>query len=162
MSKLDSTRLRELLYYDATSGTFTRRITTSPKAQAGSVAGGYDGKRHWVIRVDAKRYQAHRLAWCYVYGDWPTGDIDHINGIGTDNRMANLRDVPHDVNMQNQRRARSDNDTKFLGVTKKRNRWQAYITVQGAARYLGLFDTAEAAHQAYVAAKRRHHAGNTL
>lgn len=162
MSKLNSTRLRELLYYDASTGVFTRRVTTSPKAQVGAVAGGLDGKKHWVIRVDSRRYQAHRLAWLYVHGEWPTGDIDHINGDGADNRIGNLRDVTRTTNMQNQRRARVGNTTKLLGVTKKRNKWQAYITTNGKPQYLGLFDTAEAAHAAYLQAKRQQHAGCTI
>lgn len=162
MSDLNSTRLRELLYYDASTGVFTRRVTTSPKAQAGTVAGGLDGKRHWVIRVDSRRYQAHRLAWLYVYGKWPDGDVDHINGDGADNRIANLRDVSHATNMQNQRQARRTNTSRYLGVTKKRNKWQAYITAAGKPQYLGVFDTPEEAHAAYVEAKRQQHAGCTI
>lgn len=164
MSELDSTRLRELLSYDPATGVFTRKVG-SPRSPVGSIAGGSDHKGHWVIRVNAKKYFAHRLAWLYVHGVWPAGVVDHINGDGMDNRIDNLRDVTQSVNMQNLKGARKDNRAaKLLGVTwsKQHNRWRANITITGKATFLGLFNTAEEAHAAYVAAKRQHHAGNTL
>jgi hypothetical protein len=96
-------------------------------------------------------------------GAWPLFEIDHRNGIGTDNRWKNLRDGTRSFNIQNQRRARSDNKTGFLGVhrsgKKERKGFVAKIQLDGKQRYLGVFSTAEAAHAAYLAAKRRIHPG---
>ncbi len=88
--------------------------------------------------------------------------MDHLNGDASDNRLANLRDVPQEVNQQNQRRANADSKTGLLGASPRGPRFQAAITTQGDRRYLGLFDTAEEAHQAYLTAKRQLHAGCTI
>src|SRR6185369_5842834 len=101
-----------------------------------------------------------------VHGEWPKHDIDHINGDIIDNRIANLRDVPRLLNMQNQRRAQAKNATGFLGVTqdKKRGTYHPKIRIPGEKnpRHLGTFRTAEAAHEAYLEAKRKLHAGCTI
>ncbi|WP_230878255.1 HNH endonuclease signature motif containing protein [Burkholderia sp. 9779_493] len=117
------------------------------------------------ITIDGIRMYAHRLAWFYVYGEWPSGDIDHIDGVRTNNAINNLRDVPRGVNMQNQRRARSNNRTSgLLGVTwhARRYRWCAQIQVDGKRKGIGYFDDAETAHQAYLDAKRKLHAGCSI
>lgn len=106
---------------------------------------------------------AHRLAWLYVYGEWPNGDIDHIDGDRLNNRIANLRDVSRRVNLENQRRPKACNKSGFLGVkTFRDQRFQARIQVRGVQLHLGTFDTPHEAHAAYVAAKRNLHQGCTL
>lgn len=157
-------RLREILSYDTESGVFVWKVSRGP-LNAGMKAGSVDTRGHLQICIDRRLYQAHRLAWLYVNGKWPNKHIDHINGDKTDNRIANLRDVTHAVNLQNQRRAPSSNKTSgLLGVSwKKANlRWCAQIQVNDKKMHLGLFDTAEAAHAAYVVAKRQLHEGCML
>jgi hypothetical protein len=97
-------------------------------------------------------------------GSWPTNDIDHLNGIPSDNRFCNLRDVPRRVNNENHRKAKRTNKTGLLGVDFRPsiNKWAAQIQVNGAKIYLGVFDTPESAHDAYLSAKRQYHEGNTL
>lgn len=63
-----------------------------------------DGYR--IITINQVNYLAHRLAWLYVHGEWPKYEIDHINRKPSDNRISNLRDVPHHVNMKNTKRAK--------------------------------------------------------
>lgn len=104
----------------------------------------------------------HRLIWVYAYGQEPEGVIDHINGVKTDNRLANLRDVPQRVNMQNQTRAHRQSSTGVLGVFPAGRRFISKISVDGLQRELGRFDTTAEAHAAYIAAKRQLHQGNTL
>jgi len=87
---------------------------------------------------------AHRLAWLYTYGSFPNGDIDHINGNGLDNRIANLRDVTRSVNLSNAKK-RVDNTTGITGVVKAhtKGKWQAQIgliATTGKFKYLGTFD----------------------
>lgn len=164
MSKTDLTaeRLRELLHYDAETGVFRWRVDRSIKTKAGAVAGNPQRSGHLRIGIDRREHQAHRLAWLYVTGKHPDHQIDHINGDPRDNRFANLRDVPVAVNIQNQRKPRRDNASGFLGVSPWKNRWQAHICVFGKRQYLGQFETPEAAHSAYLVAKREMHAGCTI
>ena len=49
-----------------------------------------------------KQIRTARLAWLLTHGTWPAHVIDHINGDRHDDRIANLRDVPHAVNQLNQ------------------------------------------------------------
>lgn len=111
------------------------------------------------IGINGRSYLAHRLAWLFVHGQWPDAEIDHKNGDRTDNRLCNLRCVTRQHNLMNQRRPRSNNTTGYLGVCVDRERgaFQARVQVSGRAHHLGRFDTPEAAHAAYVAAKRRMH-----
>lgn len=157
MSKPDSTRLRELLNYNPATGVFTWRVKPNRRIAIGSEAGCLDPAGYVRIRVDGKQTHAHRIAWCYVYGSWPVGDVDHINGQRTENHIANLRDVSRTVNNQNQRAARGSNP--YLGVSRMKKRWGAWITNARKSQYLGTFDTPEEAHAAYLAAKRKLHEG---
>ena len=151
-------RMREVLSFDARTGVFRNRFNRSTAKDgevAGSVSDGY-----LIISIDDKRYTAHRLAWFWIYGTVPTGDIDHINGVRDDNRITNLRAVSRSVNMQNQRRARSNNiHSGFLGVQKNKDKWQALIRVNDRRICLGTYITPELAYCAYLDAKRKLHEG---
>lgn len=158
-------RLRQLLQYDPDSGQFIRLTShhSNRAWRAGTSAGYLHPNGYVLISIDNTNYVAHRLARFYVTGEWPAGQVDHVDGNRANNRWANLRDVPASVNSQNRRRAARHNKTGFLGVCKhKDGRFQAGIEVNGQSKHLGLFDTAEEAHTAYVAAKRQLHEGNTL
>lgn len=114
-------------------------------------------KGHVQIRVDGRLYLAHRLAWLYVYGFIPNGDIDHINGNRSDNALSNIRIGTHAQNMQNRRTPSHGSKTGFLGVSPTGRRYQARIGNGPYELYLGSFDTAEEAHAAYLKAKRELH-----
>lgn len=162
---LTSERLRALLSYDPATGTFTRRISRC-RWRAGETAGA-PNRGYVQIKIDNVLHAAHRLAWLHTTGSWPTGDIDHIDGNRSNNAFANLRDVTRGINAQNLRRARRDSQSGLLGSFKKKDRkqkdrWQAQISLNGVLHYIGIYDTAEEAHAAYVAAKRRMHVGNTI
>ena len=89
----------------------------------------------------------------------PTGMmIDHSDGDGTNNRRSNMRIATHAENMRN-RRMSTNNTSGFKGVhwDKKSRKWCAQIRNNSVGRYLGLFDTPEAAHAAYVAASELLH-----
>ena len=90
--------------------------------------------------------------------------IDHVNGNKHDNRICNLRQVSSRENVQNQRRAHVSNKSSgLLGVTVKANgKCQARIFVGGKNLYLGSFDDAESAHEAYLVAKRKFHPSCTI
>lgn len=151
-------RLLELLRYDKRTGLFTWRVRRNQHVAAGDVAGTIskaDGYRR--INIGRKLYSAHRLAYFYVLGHWPEFDVDHRNGVRDDNRWQNLRPLTRAENMQNLQGAHRDNSTGLLGVAPVRNRFGAYIRIDGKNRYLGSFNTAQEAHEAYLQAKRAAH-----
>ena len=161
MSNLDSTRLREVLDYCPQTGVFTWRLNRQ-NVKAGNVAGTITPRGYCRISVLGRGYAAHRLAWLWVHGVWPSGQIDHINGQRADNRLPNLRDVSAATDSQNQRHPQGDNP--FLGVSlvRNKNRWIARMRLDGEQRYIGCYATPEEARAAYLAAKRVHHHGCTI
>lgn len=170
MGKRDLTaqELRQVIDYDATTGVFIwkHRLSSAGRAvkRCGKQAGSVDLYGRIVIRLHGVLYFAHQLAWLYVYGDWPDGVIDHINGNPADNRISNLRDIPQSTNMQNRRFPKAVNPLNTLGVSwhKAAGRYRARLTVDRKEIHLGLFDSVEDAHRAYLEAKRKLHPGCTL
>ena len=155
---LTTKRLRELLHYDYSTGLFTWRVSLRGRfARVGTKAGGLDPRGYLQICLDGHRYFASRLVWLYEHGVWPVGEIDHINGLHADNRLENLRDVTRTGNQQNLRCACASNKTGFLGVSAHMGRYRAVIGHVGRKIHIGRFDTPEAAHQAYLKAKRELH-----
>lgn len=108
------------------------------------------------------RYTEHRVIWALRHGAWPLGVIDHVNGTKTDNRISNLRDVSRRVNNENKTRARTDNKLGLLGVEQRGKSFRASIQANGRIHKIGTFPTAEAAHAAYLTAKRKLHEGCTI
>ncbi len=151
---LTAERLREVLSYDPETGIFTRLIDRG-KFKAGERAGSVSPTGYRVIGVDRALVLEHRLAWLCVYGEWPDGEIDHINRIRVDNRIENLR-LAHG---QNARNIVGRGASGFKGVYqfKPGQKWRARIFYDGKLRHLGSFDTPEEAHAAYCAAAIRHH-----
>jgi hypothetical protein len=165
MSRLDLTaeRVRSALFYEPETGSFTWLVSTSNRVKVGAVAGNISPFGYLYISLDGHRYKAHRLAFLYMHGVWPTNHIDHLDGNPANNRIENLRDVSHSVNMQNIRKAKSSNkSTGMLGSYRIGKRFQAKIVIDGKVRHIGMFDTPELAHAAYLAAKRLHHHGCTI
>ena len=157
---ITTARLNEVVTYDPNTGVFRWRKKITSKVVVGAVAGCTRKDGYVVLRIDRVTYYAHRLAWFYMTGEWPPEDVDHK--IGKSNEWANLRKCSRTVNMQNVRAARKSNPTGLLGAIRHRNRFIAVIRVGGQKLRLGSFDSAQAAHEAYVAAKRRYHEGCTL
>ena len=97
--------LRAVLDYDPKTGLFHWRIDRGGrKARIGALAGSFDATGYIQIMIDGKNYKAHRLAWLYVTGNWPIGDIDHLNGERANNRWSNLREATKSINQQNPQR----------------------------------------------------------
>lgn len=155
--------LKELLDYDACTGIFMWKKKRKG-IKVGKPLGSCNGRGYLRITVSGKSEYAHRLAWLYVYGAWPSKTVDHINGNRSDNRIENLRLASYSENNQNKKYAQSNSNSKALGVCwhKKANKWQAHICVDGKRKYLGLYAEKEVAEQAYINAKRELHPFNTL
>jgi hypothetical protein len=133
-------RLRELLNYDPQTGIFIRKRLSHRRAD-GPFHHGYRA-----ILIDRKKHLAHRVAWCFVYGEWPSSEIDHVNCVKSDNRIANLRLATRSQNNANRRPLYRT----IKGVTRhKAGGWQAQIKESGRSYYLGLFKDQEHAAACY-------------
>ncbi len=113
-----------------------RRVGVS----AGSMAGSSGGRRYMCVTVNRKKYLAHRVAWLLGHGEWPQGQIDHINHNKLDNRLINLRVVDAQGNARN-RKVPAHNTSGVMGVCfhKHDKVWQAGIKVNGIRKHLGAF-----------------------
>lgn len=155
---LTAARLQEMLRYEPTTGVLTWiRPLNSRVAKPGDVAGTVLKTGYVYVGVHGRKYMAHRLACLWMTGEWPTAEIDHVNGEKADNRWSNLRDVTRTVNNQNILRAKGQSASGLLGVKKHGTRWQASICANGVETILGSFATKEAGHAAYLKAKSMLH-----
>lgn len=154
LKNISHERLLELVHYDPETGLMEWLKPTSNRVKVGSPAGSLSGTGYKQIKLDGRVYNFHRVAWFYVHGVWPAEWIDHKNGVLTDNRIERLRPSTISQNAGNAKRHK-DNSTGFKGVHAKRNKFAAQICCGGERRSLGVFDTPEAAHAAYVIAANR-------
>lgn len=162
--KITQGKLRTLLRYSRSTGIFTwLKRPANPFMHKGGIKAGTPIHHGYItIKLWGKHYLAHRLAWLYVTGDWPQGEIDHINGDRSDNSWRNIRDTTRAVNGQNRKHADGDSLTGVLGVTPRGSRFRAQLVVDGKTVYLGTFDSARDAHLRYLVEKRKRHPGCTL
>lgn len=150
-------QLLSLLRYDKDRGRFFwlktgRGIKPSKNGEAGSI----DVHGYGQVSLHGKVYKEHRLVWFYVYGEWPNGQIDHINHDRRDNRIENLRIVDNEINHRN-RPKQQNNKTGMPGVWKMPDgRYQAYINVKGKRFHLGKYRTLDEAKRAREEANKLH------
>jgi hypothetical protein len=151
-TELTQERLKELLSYDPETGVFRWLVKPSAQVGAGDVAGSTRLNGYRCIKIDRHGYQAHRLAWLYVYGIWPTDQLDHKFGVRADNRIAELREATRVENGRN-RKMHRNNSSGFRGVSwnKFKRKWCAQIRLPGRIIYRGQFNTAKEASDSYEA-----------
>ena len=114
----------------------------------GNTAGYIDKDGYRLIKINQKSYRAHRLAWLYMYGQWPTKQIDHIDGNKLNNSIDNLREATQAQQNAN-RPALSRNLLGVKGVRKHGKKYQALICKDKKQIVIGLFDTIKEADYAY-------------
>lgn len=139
----DQNQLKAKFTYDPATGVFTRN-TAWGKTPAGGVAGNISPQGYRYLCFKGKATPAHRLAWLWVHGEWPSGDIDHINRNKLDNRITNLRVVTRSINCHNIA-GRSSSGFKGVSAASKGQRWEARIMINRKPIYLGLYATPEEA-----------------
>lgn len=142
--------IKKLLKYSKKTGQFTWKVKRSNKVKAGDVAGTIDHEGYVKIRIFEKEYRAARLAWLFVNKNWPKYNVDHINGIKTDNRIENLRDVSQRENCQNRNYHRNG---KLVGAIKKRSKKYPFTSIVYLKKQLinlGNFKTKEEANKVYL------------
>ena len=143
---LTQKRLKELLHYDPVTGLFTW-IARSGHSVIGHQAGCLKPNGYRVIRLDGVLYRANRLAFLYMIGEMPKVIVDHKNTIRSDDSWINLREASYQQNAQNSSPRKSQ--TGFRGVMSKGEKFVAGITHNRKRMYIGTFDSAEEASEAY-------------
>ena len=157
--KLTQERARELFEYDSRAGELRWR----GGRMAGERVGYMSGPGYLQCSADGAHHYVHRVVWLMQMGDPGRSHIDHINGNKLDNRIENLRAVSVSVNQQNRRKAQTNSITGLMGVSScNPGRYFARIRANGKTRQIGTFATPEAAHAAYLNAKRELHEGCTI
>ncbi len=159
ITKIDSIKQDFLsaFEYNPETGVFLWKIARSRGIRPGMVAGSQKQDGYISLHVNGKTLPAHRVAWMFVYNDFPDTNLDHINRIKNDNRISNLRLATPEHNAQN-RACNRLNKSGCKGVVwhKRDKRWQASITVKGQKLHLGLYGTKEDAATAYQQASLKY------
>lgn len=156
-ASLTSRRLRELLDYNPKTGVFTCRVRRGGLANPGAIAGEITNHGYRRITLDGKKYLGSHLAWFWTKGRWPKKQLDHKNGDRLDDRFSNLRQANPSQNGANSRTKKNNAfGLKGVGLDSRSGRFRARIYVNYHDIHLGLHDTAEAAHAAYLTAARKH------
>jgi hypothetical protein len=159
--------------YDSVSGALTwkRRefgMTFGPKRltdkgvryfntlYAGAAAGSMRSGGYMDIRIMSHAFLTHRVAWALYMGEWPLLQIDHINGVKTDNRIMNLRVVDAGENSRNFSRFRT-NTSGQIGVhfDSVNQKWLASIYTDGRKYSLGRYAVFEDAVAVRKSAEKR-------
>lgn len=152
--KLTQELLKQRLNYDPVAGLFTWKTVYNNRIKVGMVAGNTNPQGYNVIQLYGVPYQAARLAWFYTYGVWPI-EIDHKNTITADDSLDNLREATRQQNNAN-RGASASNCSGYKGVRQNGRKFYARIKVNGCQIYLGTYNTAEEAAEAYLKAAKEH------
>ncbi len=141
------------LCYDPLTGDCVWVYCPEHPGSVGRIAGSVRKDGYLKISVKGRKLAGAHIAWFLYGGKWPDLDLDHINGIRSDNRIDNLR-----LATQQQNSANMKGHGRYLkGVYKASpNRFGAQIRVDNILYQLGLFRTEEAAHAAYIQAAQRY------
>ena len=149
-------RLKELFNYCPESGLFTRIKRTGTAFSAGQIAGSVNDKGYLCIKIDGKSYKAHKLAIMYVTGEYPK-EVDHRNGVRSDNSYKNLRTATSEQNSYN-RKIRSDSVTGCRNVIKQTNgRYNVKVQVKGVRISFGSYEDIELADLVARSAREKYH-----
>lgn len=155
-AEINAATLRRILNYSPDTGVFTW-LQPAGKLNAGAVAGSPNGSGYVHIQIAKKLHKAHRLAWLYMTGEWPTLFIDHRNMITGDNRWDNLRQATRSQNACN-KGVPNTSKSGVKGVESMPNgTFLADVTIDGKNTYLGTFATLEEAHAVVCAAREQMH-----
>lgn len=149
----DVETIKRLLSYDPATGILRWKVTKGA-VRAGNWAGCPNFEGYTILKVNGYCTYGHRVAWVIHFGEWPDGQIDHVDGNKSNNAIENLRIASIAENAWNMPVSKQSK-TGFKGVTVDRGSglYAAKIryTINGVTKFesLGKFDTPEEAAHAY-------------
>lgn len=136
----------------------TDRVCAAWNAKhAGRQAGRTNGEGYVDIFIHKRPFKAHRLAWLYVHGEWPTAIIDHKDQNRANNCITNLRLATLSQNKVNSSSCSNTSGVRGVHWYKKYGKWVAIIGVNGKQKNLGYFNSIDDAAAARKAAEIRYY-----
>lgn len=148
-------KLKKLFSYDISTGNLIRNITINNRSRKGQIVSYRDTEGYLSVSIDRQAYRVHRIIYKWWYGEFDaTKQIDHIDRIKDNNRIANLRLVTPHQNSQN-RGVSSKNTTGTTGVDLHHGKWRSRICVKGKRIELGYFQDYEDAVEVRKEAEKR-------
>jgi hypothetical protein len=144
--------------FDYQDGKLFWRVSRRGTTRAGDEAGYLNSEGYVCIKINGKKYLAHRIIWTLHYGEIPYGlIIDHANGQKSNNRIENLRLVTYSENSRNRKICKKNScGLKGIYFDKSTQKYRAQILVNGNRKFLGRFPTPQDAHRAYIAAANQY------
>lgn len=149
-------RLKQLFLYDPETGHLINK--SGERRRVGKSSGSLNSEGYVNVFIEGRQYKAHRLVWCFVFGEWivyPDYEIDHVNGDKADNRIQNLRKCTKSMNQRNGS-MRVNNKSGVIGVNwkSKQKVWVARIWDGPHHKFLGNFKQLDDAREARAKAER--------
>ena len=152
---LTQSELKQKLHYSPETEIFTRFISNNELKIIKNLA---NSKGYIEIRINGIKYKSHRLAWLYVYGNFPNKSLDHINGIKTDNRIKNLREANQSENLKNIGIGKNNTSgIKGASFDKNSGKWKSQGCLNYKKVHIGLYESAEEAGIAYLEFAKKYH-----
>jgi len=155
-STLTAEIVRSLLIYDHDTGNLIWKVNRHGTAKAGMVASrkGWGGYNH--VKIFGLTYYASSVVWLHQHGAWPSNQIDHRNTNRSDDRLANLREATPSQNAANRRRPGRQPLPRGVSLLPS-GRFRASVKIAGKKKHLGVFDSPDAAHAAFVVVAKAIH-----
>jgi hypothetical protein len=150
-------RLKEICTYDPETGLFEGIVNRGKRYKIGMPFGKPEKKGYLQVTIDGRTYHLQRLAWLYVHGVWPEHQIDHRNGIPSDNRLENLRDANRCQQNWNKKAITGKKTPKNVFFLKTTGKYRVRITESFKVRFLAEYETLEEASMVAVEQRRRIH-----
>lgn len=155
---LSKKEVDELFDYNPNTGDFCWKVSRSNVVKSGTPVKHVSKCGYRQVRLKKHLWMVHRLIWLKVYGEFPDGYIDHINGNRLDNSLINLRVVDKNKNMQNRKSANRDSKSGVLGVCydKQSGKYRAQLVINFVKVLNKKFNTLDEAKSAYNIAKEKY------
>lgn len=153
-------RVEELMTYDPESGLFRWKKVEGRghRELEGKIAGCLAPNGYIMLGIDKKLYRAHRVVFLLENGEFPKEKVDHIDGVGHNNKRTNLRKATQQENCFNTK-PHKDSKTGVKGVSWSDAKQRFIVKIQANRKelYVGCFDNIEEAGEAAKQARIKHH-----